>query len=155
MARGSNGAERLVGIAAPEILDGGKGDDTISGLGGNDTLYGGSDDDELHGGDGDDVLFGGSGDNTLYGGAGNDVYYAENKAEDEYYDLGGGEDTLRAENTGKNFTFSVAEDFTKGSGTGIDLIDGGAGNKTVVIKGADKNAAVDFDFSEITLENID
>lgn len=47
MTRGSNGADRLIGIAAPEIIDGRDGDDTISGAGGGDTLYGASGDDVL------------------------------------------------------------------------------------------------------------
>ena len=60
------------GVAAPDVLLGGAG---------NDTLYDGEEafdsDDLLAGGEGGDVLYGGNGTDTLLGGAGDDALYGK------------------------------------------------------------------------------
>jgi Ca2+-binding RTX toxin-like protein len=59
------GSQTVTLFSAPNLLDGGAGDDTLSGGGGNDTLFGG---------EGNDVLTGYLGDDQMTGGAGLDVY---------------------------------------------------------------------------------
>jgi hypothetical protein len=53
-------------VAAPGVLAGGPGDDTLQGGVGDDTLRGGPGDDRLIGKDGNDRLLGGPGDNQLF-----------------------------------------------------------------------------------------
>jgi hypothetical protein len=80
------------------------GDDAFFGAAGNDVVYGGDGDNVLFGGAGDGLLFGGGGDNILYGGHGNDIafggsgndIYVFRKGEgDDYFDGGGGINSIR------------------------------------------------------------
>jgi Ca2+-binding RTX toxin-like protein len=70
---GGQGADRLVGGAAAEMLRGGRGADTILGGPGEDTLRGGAGADSLSGGPGNDFLGGGRHDDELDGGEGDDT----------------------------------------------------------------------------------
>lgn len=63
---GNELANRIIGSAGNNVLEG---------VLGNDTLYGGSGNDTLIGGEGNDVLNGQNGQDKLYGGVGNDGYY--------------------------------------------------------------------------------
>ncbi len=60
----ANDQDLLIGDAAANILDGGKGNDALVGNDGNDTLKGGEGDDWLQGGKGNDILDGGLGKDT-------------------------------------------------------------------------------------------
>ena len=66
-----DGADRITGDAAANVLQGGFGSDTIDGAAGNDTIYGGLDgnpfehSEELSGGAGNDVLTGGNAPDTF------------------------------------------------------------------------------------------
>lgn len=106
---------------------------------GDDTIYDAGIHDTLSGDDGDNLLYGGDSDAALFGNNG------------AYFDASGGSDMLQAVECRKNFTFLADNDFTKRSGTGFDEVNDGLSKTTVIIKGVDKNAAVDFDFSDITL----
>ena len=64
-ARGSDGANSIIGGDAA---------DTIYGLGGDDELEGGAGDDIIYGDDGNDTLLGLTGNDTLYGGNGTDTF---------------------------------------------------------------------------------
>jgi Ca2+-binding RTX toxin-like protein len=98
---GSKLADKLIGNASANVLDGGKGSDRISGEGGADKLLGGggddvlsgdADNDELRGGAGADDLSGGSGDDKLLGDAGDDVMRGGAGA--DTFDGGDGIDTV-------------------------------------------------------------
>jgi uncharacterized repeat protein (TIGR01451 family)/CSLREA domain-containing protein len=65
-------ANRQVGTAGADTLNGTPKGDLLQGLGGNDTLFGRAGADCLDGGNGNDKLFGGSGNDRLNGGKGND-----------------------------------------------------------------------------------
>jgi cyclophilin family peptidyl-prolyl cis-trans isomerase/Ca2+-binding RTX toxin-like protein len=71
-AQGSAFADRILGNALGNVLQGGNGSDHLEGRAGQDSLYGGNGDDSLDGGEGDDLLSGGAGNDTLNGGEGND-----------------------------------------------------------------------------------
>ncbi|HWM47932.1 MAG TPA: Calx-beta domain-containing protein [Xanthobacteraceae bacterium] len=97
------GADRFVGNASAEVVDGGAGDDTLTGGGGNDQLaggsgadilFGGEDDDQLTGGAGADILFGGAGADRLDGGADNDQMLGEGGADVFVFRAGYGHDTV-------------------------------------------------------------
>ena len=154
---GGAGDDTLHGDAGNDILDGGTGDDTLYGDVGNDTLDGGADNDTLNGGFGLDRLYGGAGNDKFYGGAGSDLldggsgtdvavfsYLSANK--DLTLDLS---DTTRwkenadgtwASGTGAGYTYQrfVADDetdyflnienFEIYTGTGSDVLTGGAGH---------------------------
>jgi hypothetical protein len=80
--RGTQAADRIVGIQVDERIEayagddrvwGGRGNDRIYGHAGNDRLYGQTGNDALNGGSGADQLHGGSGADTLRGGTGVDL----------------------------------------------------------------------------------
>lgn len=104
---GTDGADRLRGSSAPELLVGFGGNDRISGGGGSDCIVGGDGNDRLDGGSGEDVIVGGTGSDDLRGGSGDDRLFGEE-----------GNDRLRG---------GSGEDFISG-GPGDDDIDGGSGN---------------------------
>jgi hemolysin type calcium-binding protein len=70
---GGPGRDRLVGGAAPDLLDGGPRSDSIVGNGGADLLIGGAGADNLSGGAASDILVGLGGSDRLNGGAGRDL----------------------------------------------------------------------------------
>lgn len=107
-------------------IDGGDGNDTIIGSARNDALYGGAhgagdeavgDDDVISGGAGDDTIAGGYGADTLLGGDGDDVIDHLGRAEQEI--------------SAPHHEFSWHID------NQADVLDGGAGNDTLIIDRAD------------------
>jgi Ca2+-binding RTX toxin-like protein len=96
-------SDTLVGLAGPDVIDGGEGNDWIQGGAGADTLTGGYGADSLWGGAGDDLLLGGRQSDRLDGSDGNDTL-----------DGGEGVDTL----TGGY----GADTFLLGRGSGADTI---------------------------------
>ncbi len=90
-----NGADRIYGQGANDIVTasaqddviyGGDGIDNLNGANGNDRIYGGAGNDNLAGEGGNDFLYGGTGNDTLNGGLGTDVLVG-----------GTGQDTLRGD----------------------------------------------------------
>ncbi|WP_017998579.1 calcium-binding protein [Paracoccus sp. N5] len=93
---GSNFADRLLGNAANNVLNGAGGNDRLEGQGGNDTLNGGIGADTLLGGFGNDVLNGAAGNDLLNGGAGADAFvFAVNNGADRIADWQDGIDRIR------------------------------------------------------------
>ncbi|NEZ56549.1 calcium-binding protein [Adonisia turfae] len=92
-----------------------------------DIFIGGNGDDNFQGGDQDDIFFGANGDDTILGGAGTDVVFA-----------GRGNDTVVGQ-TGNDVAFLGAghDRFIWNNGDGSDFINGGAGNDTTEVNGAD------------------
>ena len=119
----------VVGDAAPGMITGTEGDDTlvgsdsgddtIDGLGGNDVLIGNNGADSLRGGDGNDTLFAGEGAgsdltedssvDTLDGGLGDDVYHVSG-------DVDGDGDVLLADPGGIDTVIAWNSDWTLGPG---------------------------------------
>lgn len=66
------GSIGVIGADGPDLLFGGRGDDTIDGGGGADQIYGGADNDTIDGGRGIDRLCGGAGNDRLRGEEGAD-----------------------------------------------------------------------------------
>jgi Ca2+-binding RTX toxin-like protein len=136
---GLAGSDILIGLAGNDILNG----DAESGPFGNDWLYGGSGNDTLNGGGGDDILNGGSGDDTLEGGIGIDTASYRTATAGVSVSLafndgqstgGSGVDTLLSiENViGSNFSDRIDGIFIIDS-----ILNGGAGNDTLVVDHAD------------------
>ncbi len=73
VARGTAGADHLLGTGKADSLYGRAGNDRLEGVGGNDRLSGEAGADTLLGGKGDDTLIGGAGGDRLEGGAGSDT----------------------------------------------------------------------------------
>ncbi len=69
---GTAGNDTLIGTPGPDLIRGLGGNDKIIGGGGNDCLVGGSGKDTIFGGDGNDILLGGKGNDRMRGDAGND-----------------------------------------------------------------------------------
>jgi Ca2+-binding RTX toxin-like protein len=132
-------------------IDGGAGRDTIKGSQSDDNISGGEGNDALYGNTGDDVLSGGAGNDRMYGGEGSDTFLADGGF--DYYHGGEGVDTIKAtagndigvdshlrhhekieKIEGNGDTDIVGDsgnnaiDLSQMEVSGIDRIDGGAGN---------------------------
>lgn len=124
--------------AAPDLAQGGAGNDWMAGGGGNDTLRGGSGDDRilgdagndnLSGGPGDDVMFGGAGDDRLQGDGGNDLLRGDGGR--DTLSGGNGNDTLQGGAGNDLLQGGPGDDWLQGDG-GNDRLYGGAGNDTLL-----------------------
>lgn len=73
IGKGGDGADHVTGTDRGDLLEGGRGDDTVGGLGGRDLVHGNSGNDLLTGGTGNDDLSGGPGHDRLHGNSGNDL----------------------------------------------------------------------------------
>ena len=91
--RPTNHADRLVGNAKANKINGKAGEDRIFGRAGNDTLIGGGGDDIVKGEAGNDTLTGSGGQDDLFGGDGDDTIDARDGKLD-YIDCGPGNDTV-------------------------------------------------------------
>lgn len=153
---GRDSDDRLSGGAGDDVVDGGDGRDSLTGDAGNDRLTGGEGEDVASGGAGNDVLNGGSGTDVLLGDTGNDTLLGSSGADSldggEEHDtlLGGagrdllsggpgddvliggtGTDTVRAD-TEDDLIVLRAGDVAAGEN---ELIDGGAGQDTLILNG--------------------
>lgn len=142
-ARGNDAGNEIRTSHGNDIVDGGKGNDTLLAGGGNDLIYGDSGDDTIKGGlhddylygeEGDDILIGGSGDDDLWGGDGaDDLRGAEGR---DYLAGGTGNDTLNGGDGNDRLDGGDGDDVLSGgsgndrlySSLGSDNIDGGSGN---------------------------
>jgi Ca2+-binding RTX toxin-like protein len=158
---GTNGHDLMFGLAGNDALFGRGGDDKLVGGLGNDTLDGGDDDDRLFGEEDDDRLIGGRGRDTLDGGSGNDVMrggrgddlYIVDSELDQVVELTNeGIDTIRSAVNISDLAANVENLvlvpdqhfglFARGneldnrvmvqSGGGVAIVDGGAGNDTLI-----------------------
>ena len=119
---GGDGADQLNGQADDDVIDGGNDDDIISGDHGNDTAFGQAGHDILLGGNGMDSLSGGAGDDSLSGNAGDDLLTG-----------GDGNDILTDDFGTNNLSGGLGDDqITAASTDGIQTIDGGGGNDSIV-----------------------
>ncbi|MBE3638150.1 calcium-binding protein [Mangrovicoccus algicola] len=121
---GLGGNDRLVGDERPNLVDGGRGADTLSGHAGNDLLLGERGSDLLSGGKGNDTLEGGDGSDTLNGDDGRDLLDGGNG--DDLLEGGSGADQLHGGVGDDTLTGGLGSDMFQG-GTGHDLLDGGLG----------------------------
>ncbi|GET35439.1 L-sorbosone dehydrogenase [Microseira wollei NIES-4236] len=129
--RGLEGSDRIVGSAAPEIIYGNQGNDTLMGGAGNDALFGGKNEDILIGNQGRDLLFGDDGADTVFGGQ-DDDYLSGNQGNDV---LSGdkGNDSLRGGKGDDLLTGLEGNDILIGD-FGRDTLIGGAGEDTLVLR---------------------
>lgn len=153
------GNDTIVGSAtAPfQQLFGGDGNDNITGGNGGNTLDGGAGNDLLTGGNGDDYLYAGTGADTIDGGAGTDILYIDNSTDTANikvtYTTPTNGSIVKGSNNGTTFKNIEKIDFRAGAGNdninisattgsnsfdpgggffGIIIVDGGAGNDTIV-----------------------
>ena len=152
-------ADRLVGNAADNRLEGGADNDSLFGLAGDDVLLGGEGgdglrgnegNDILHGEDGNDVLRGNEGDDILNGGDGND--HLEGNTGNDILEGGAGRDRL-AGHEGDDVLLGGEGDDTFYLSEGSDQIDGGAGNDLIALNGL--TYGVEADLSQQTLSKAD
>ncbi len=145
---GANDSERLRGYAGNDVIDGNRGDDRINGDEGDDTITGGRGLDSIFGGAGNDVidgnaemdrLEGGAGDDTLRGGAGEDT--VSGGSGDDLVD-GGDDDDLLVGDEGIDTLLGGAGDdrmvdanVPRDDGPGWSVMDGGAGDDTLIFEG--------------------
>lgn len=122
------GDDLLIGFKGQDILFGNGGDDTIKGYSGDDDLLGGAGDDLLEGGVGNDVLFGGGGQDTLLGGSGDDILLGPQILSAELTP-----DTLIAYAQGLPGAVTYVGDPAERG----EVLDGGAGDDSILIGAAD------------------
>lgn len=136
--------ENLIGSEHNDTLFGNNASNIIYGGGGNDTIHAGGGDNVLYGGDGNDTLVAGSGSNAFYGGAGNDrVDYSGSDAGVNVnlatgtgsagWAAGDTYDSIESI-TGSNHDDRIILDASQ-IGSAGQIVDGGAGNDTVEIRG--------------------
>ncbi len=162
------GISSFTGADTVDIIDGGEGYDIITnnqasgvldfsnttligieaieGRSGDDAITGSSGDDYIIGGYGDDVLVGGNGNDTLKGGADDDTFVVSGWAGYDQVNGGGGVDTLLGTASDDQIGLST---FT--AANRVEVIDGGAGNNTIV----NDSASSVLDFSNTSLIGID
>jgi Ca2+-binding RTX toxin-like protein len=147
-------SQTMVGTAANDVLSGGPGNDVIKAGAGDDTIDGGGGNDVICGEDGNDTILGGAGDDALSGDAGDDRLDAGEDPDGRDFDVaffywsptgvavslvtntatGWGTDTLAG------FEGLVGSNFGDDTLTGddqINLLDGRAGNDTLLARGGD------------------
>lgn len=145
---GTDGEDRLIGMAGADtfhglgglnIISGGAGDDTIHGGADQDRLYGQVGNDWIDGGDGGDEIDGGYGTDTIFGGDGDDYISSERGA--DIIDGGAGFDQIYLSRG--SLTNEVV---TAAGGSGNDIIgvysygssafhlDGGAGDDLIQLR---------------------
>lgn len=132
---GANGVLLQNGASntSAERFIGGAGNDTINGWGGNDDLSGGDGNDTINGGDGDDYLKGSAGADKLIGGLGNDTIFGFGESNSTTIDLantlygGAGNDQMTG-GTGADLMYGEQDNDVLSGGLGADTMDGGAGN---------------------------
>lgn len=137
-ATGNSANNAITGNTAANLIDGGGGDDTLTGGDGADSLYGSTGNDVLLGGGGNDRFYiaTGSGVDSIDGGDGFDVIQAT--ADNASLRLSGLSGIERINGNGfVNFAIlgsSVADvmDFSAIQLLQVALIDGGAGNDTLI-----------------------
>lgn len=132
---GGRGADRVVGNASDNVINGHRGNDKLFGRAGDDTLNGGAGADLLVGDKGDDTLIGGNGhdtlkgrfgDNVLLGNGGRDRLIGANDGADRL-DGGHGNDSLSGLGGADILIGGVGGDGLFG-GRGNDQLYGGAGD---------------------------
>jgi Ca2+-binding RTX toxin-like protein len=109
-----NGEDVARGGAGADTLDGGLGRDALLGEGGADQLLGGSGTDTLRGGEDDDTVLGGSDPDFLFGDAGDDYL--------------------------SGFAFDDSQSDAQATADGVDVLEGGAGNDTLLLAPGDSGA---------------
>jgi serralysin len=133
---GSDGDNRLAGLAGADTLRGGNGEDSLDGGDGLDALYGGAgrdtlsggnETDNLNGGDGADTLHGDAGFDLLNGGAGDDTL--EGGADDDYLFGGAGRNTAVFAGSKGDYIVTANED---GTFTIEDKVPGRDGTDTLL-----------------------
>ena len=141
--------------AAPTIIEGGSGSDSIFGGAAGDIIYGGSmpkstvsvpsiasekDNDIIHGGDGNDTIYGQKGNDQLFGENGDD-YLSGGKGDDLLYG-GLGRNTINGD-SGNDTIFAQGGDDTISGGTGFDTLDFTLSNRGLAID-VSKETALGF-----------
>ncbi len=127
VVEGGEGADRLIGTALAEWIEGEEGDDLLDGAGGDDVLVGG---------EGRDLLLGGAGDDRLYGDDLEDDHDREGDrhhgdGRDRFADVldgGAGSDRVHGGRGDDRLLYTAAEN--EGA---HDLYDGGRGEDTLVL----------------------
>jgi len=106
--------------------------DVVQGTNGSDTLEGDDEANILIGGGGDDTLIGGGGADVLLGGTGDDVLVI---TDGTFQQLNGGSgfDTLRLESSDQEFNIFDLRQFANGAIKGIEAIDLGSEDSTLVL----------------------
>ena len=145
IVNGGGGNDELFGGAGNDTIEGSEGNDTLVGAAGDDDLWGGLDDDLVDGGKGDDTIAGEDGDDTLYGGVGNDTAFGG--AGDDIIDTSN-RNIIDTSNPNANALPDVGYpaqpsatipglvfpgfDADTDPNNDKDVVDGGAGNDTII-----------------------
>jgi Ca2+-binding RTX toxin-like protein len=151
------GADTLTGGMGNDIIHGSDGEDSILGGEGNDSIFGGRGTDFIDGGVGNDVISTnasgtfdstGSENETVRGGEGHDIISATNATNGDLRG-GTGNDTISSNGIGAVLYGEEGHDHLTGynnselrngvhtSVPGVKLLDGGAGNDTLIARGQD------------------
>ncbi|UWQ42058.1 hypothetical protein K3718_02905 [Leisingera aquaemixtae] len=134
------GADSVVAGAGSDFISGGSGKDVLKGRNGKDTIEGGSGADKLLGGNGNDSLHGGGGRDVLYGNRGNDTLDGGDGADLFVFKRGDGSDTI--------LNFDTGEDLVRIKRGASDFSD-------LTVSQTDSGAEISFANVSITLTGFD
>ncbi len=127
---GSEMDDSMFGLAAADVMSGEEGDDRMFGGEGDDGLFGQFGSDLLRGGDGDDVIVDGDGADTMQGDTGDDVIIGSGFVDEAaFFDAVADADETT---TVEDVLDQIEPDFATDTDTQGDVIDGGAGDDTVL-----------------------
>lgn len=116
---GDEGNNTLYGTANNDVIHGLEGNDVLRGYASGSGTFDEDGSDLIDGGSGNDTIYGGTGNDVLLGGEGDDILYA---GPNKHYD---GEYT---------YADGLSGYYNAGADTPSDVIEGGAGNDTAVIR---------------------
>ncbi|WP_298862737.1 hypothetical protein [uncultured Sulfitobacter sp.] len=119
---------RFEGRDGNDLINAGKGHDTLSGGEGSDSLAGGPDDDLLRGGRGKDFLFGGSEHDTVLGNTGDDML--EGGSGKDWLGGGQGDDVMRGQ-SGRDTLLGGAGNDVMSGGSSADQLSGDSGRDRI------------------------
>lgn len=134
---GAGGNDQVVGDLGQDTITGGLGNDTLDGGGGADAIDGGPGADQIVGGSGNDSLFGADGADTVVGGAGNDVL---DGTQGDLFQPTSPTDSIDPDNPADDErTMDLEGPIVEppAPATGDQVLDGGAGNDTLIGDNAD------------------
>jgi Ca2+-binding RTX toxin-like protein len=135
---GTEGVDHIRGLGGDDFISAGGGDDVVTAGAGNDMVFGGEGHDKISGNDGDDLLRGNGGNDKLYGMGGNDLL--EGAEGDDALDGGDGLDALFG-GFGNDVLRGGSYSDTLDGGYGKDRLEGGKGRDTLT-GGAERDTFV-------------
>ena len=140
---GSQSADLIFALGGDDLINAGLSEDVVFGGAGNDLINAGDGDDYIDAGSGDDIVYAGLGNDVVRGGAGDDQIFGE-AGNDEIFGDDGSDLLVGGDGEDQVFGGLGNDEFVATVNDDDDFYDGGAGNDTLNVSGAQQAVAVDL-----------